>query len=249
MIGGDCYKRLVGAEQHEAAMEQFRRERQEKLDEAFVVQKVPTIVDQLPKLDQMLHYCEALDAFKGRLLPRIGPALHDPLWRHIRNSGELRLVQEFTERTLRDGIVVERTRDTETRYGVLAGFRLLSPPPYDPIAPVLSRACTAVRELVNGEPLAQFSAEERRKAVRKLTRLWREILDLAEEARDLTRFLDLANIRTLRAWAAREDSPVRGYFDIVGEEFRAGKNETQYSVVPIPQELLFERVPELPQLL
>lgn len=249
MIGGDCYASLVGHEQHQAAMAQFRREQQDQKDEAFVLSQVPKIVEALPIVDENVALAHAVDRFRGRLLPRMGRDIHGRLWSHVRASGELRTVVEVTDRRLVDGQQVERRTEQQNRYASLPGYRMLRPPPYDMLGPRMAEAADVVRDMILGDhPIANLLGDDRTRAIRRLTRQWDSLRTIAEEVHELKRFVDLVTVRTLRTWASRIDTPVDAYFDILEGAYLVGEQRHTARAVDIPTELLTD-TPVVPGLI
>lgn len=242
MIGGDCYASLVGSEQHEAALAEMKRLQQIEYDEAFVASRVPFVRESFPKMERILAYCRAVDNFRGRLLPRMGSDLHSPLWQHVSTRGELRVTQAITEMRLVGNVPTERRTEQEVRYGGLEGHEILRPPPNSSLGDSLAAAIAEIESLVKGDTdlTTNASPEKRSKAIKRLTRSWGVIAETLDRAKALARFIDVANISTLRTWAARRDSPMSGYFAIKGGELLVGLDDREITRIPIPAPLLTE---------
>lgn len=246
-IGGDCFRTLIGDERHEAALAQLRREERERNDAAFVAEQVPAMRGALPILDERIALAQGIDAFRGRLFPRMAPVL-DPraLWARVR-GGDLNVVAEIVLPT-RDG--GERRTQEERRIGGLEGHQLLEPPPpVRRLAPDLEAAVGRLRQRLDSADLAAEADPDRRSAaIRSLNGAWQGAAERAEVPRAWRRFIDLANVRTLRAWARRPDATLRATFDLRGATFVVGDAEGGDLVeVVVPAVMLAEPRP-LPDL-
>jgi hypothetical protein len=241
LIGPDCFRKL-NKEGHSEVLDELRIRQQREKDTTYLLGARERHQVALASLRSARDVAGALDAFGESLRKTIYERLAMPVWPHVRTG-----VLEVTERR-RETRVNPRNPteshfvdvDAPIRYGVLAGYEMLSPS----LARLLPRFAKPIGTLEEmsaiddwGSYVANLSDHDRHRVVGRLNQAIKAARSLRDRVIELRAFLSVVNISTLRTWGARSDSPVSIYARREADVLWIGRYEHARMKVLVPPEI------------
>ena len=241
LIGPDCFKKL-NKEGHSEALDELRIRQQREKDTRYLLGAREKHLAALVSLKSARDVAGALDTFGESLRKTIHDRLAMPIWQHVRTG-----VLEVTERR-RETRVNPRNPteshivdvDAPIRYGVLAGYEMLSPT-LAKLLPRFSKPIGAIEEMAAIDDwdsyVASLSDHDRHRVVGRLNQAIKAAHSLRDRVTELRSFLSVVNISTLRTWGARPDSPASIYARRDGDVLWIGRYERARMKILIPPEI------------
>lgn len=238
IIGPECFASF-NLEGHTVAYDAFRREQEERKNEAFLLSHLGHVGDVIDAINDNIPTVREVDRVREILARRIPLLIDFNLWHHIR--GDQRLRTENERRTMqkdRNGQEREAIIRELNIYGPVIGHTMIEPRP----KLVMNRldVCKARLQMIDfgerfTEHLASLSSEEKRKLARHLQKEIRKTHDLFDELEEVRLFLRPENVATLRGWGKHEDCPTRFYiaFEPDGRQLRLGKTDQNFQSMTV----------------
>jgi hypothetical protein len=250
IIGPECFASF-NFEAHSVAYDAFRRDQEEKKNEAFLLSHLDHIGEVIDVIDASISTAKEVDRVREILARRIPFLIDFDLWNHVRAEQQL---STYSERrtTVRDRNGEEReviVRGANV-YGPIIGHTML-----EPKAKLnwnrLDVCRTRLKMIAFGEKFAEYlasiSPEEKRKLARHLQKEVRKARDLFDELNEVRRFLRPENVSTLRGWGKHEDCPTKFYiaFEPDGRQLRLGRTNQNFQSMTV-REPFWETLRQIP---
>jgi hypothetical protein len=86
LVGGDCFKGMMGAEAHRAASERYERVKRRKADIAVILQNLDALPATLSAINHTMPIAKAIDRFRDDLRGGTVAQFTRGLWRHVKEG-------------------------------------------------------------------------------------------------------------------------------------------------------------------
>ena len=238
IIGPECFASF-NLEGHAAAYNEFRKEQEEKKNEAFLLSHLGFIGEAIEVIEANIPTVREVDRVREILARRIPHLIDFDLWYHIRADQKLRTENErrtvTKDRFGEERVTVVREANI---YGPVIGHIMLEPSS-KLIMNRLDICKTRLRMIDFGdkyaEHLATLPSNEKGKLAKFLQKEIKKAHELFAELEEVRRFLRPENVATLRGWGKHEDCPTRLHIAFApdGRQLNIGKTDEQYQTMTV----------------
>ena len=205
LLGGDCFKRMIGLDAHRAASKRREAVKRHKANIAINLQNVGTLPVTLSALNQAIPIANAVDRFREELRS-------DDMGKFTR--GLLRHVKE-------GALYIEEKDGKLRRYASIAGQSILG----SAIKPVSSRMQSARTMLasleLSGDPeecVRAMNDEDSERFAGAISTGFKIVRDALADIEEMRQFVSDQTLATLRTWGKEDGCP---YPTFVKKEHRA----------------------------
>jgi hypothetical protein len=190
-------------------------------------QNIPLVQATIKQLEGLLDQAAHLDELQVALCKRLDERRKIDLWRLLRDGGQLKLVESYTE--VVNGRIQQR--ETFTTYSHALGYRLIDPK-RKKIAPRLRAAIDHLRAIPASAGFDSLEWNEKAKAHGSLILGKKLAASAIEDMKDCRRFVGVQTVNTIKAWGKLPNAATRIHMRLEGLNLYIGYTE-QDATYPI----------------
>jgi hypothetical protein len=211
LLGGDCFKTMMGAEAHQAAVKQLGKERRYKAGIAVILNNIDALPETLIAINRSLPIARAVDRFRADL-----------------HAGDIGKFVRGLRRHAKEGeLYVSEADGAARRYSMIAGYAILSRPKDPALAGRLQETYAALQGLnVGPDPkkyVDNLDADAVEQAAKIISDSIKAVRETFAEIEDRRKFASEQTVATLRSWGTHPGCPFPAYVWRQHLAFRIGK--------------------------
>lgn len=246
IIGMGCFK-TINRDGHELANKRLQQRKKQRQQVRFLISNLYKLPKYTEALEETLPIARAGDRFYRLLHLHLkkSPGFSSEL-----KSGEL-MREETVHRTVftRSNDVRVETHTERFLYSRISGYQILHSGRGD-IFSVLEKCLASIKllQIEINDPdfdVDSLSFSQLEAIVKRLRSVIKNVTSSIDKLRDHKKFLSPETISTIRTWGGREDTPLRCYIRIQGDNLLFGQSSHSTSQINIPDNFL-EEIPTFP---
>lgn len=231
-VGGLCFKKM-NPKAYQEAMDNMGHRRAREAALEVLAQKVPGVGRTIVQLEGLLGLAAHLDELQKALGSRLDERREIDLWRVLRDGGQLKQIEPYTE--VVNGRPVQR--ETHTVYSSVSGYRLIDPK-RKKFEPRLRQAIEHLRVVPVTAGFDDLDWTEKSKAYAAIIEGKKLANSALDEMRECRRFVYVETINTIKAWGKLPNAESKIYMHLDGLHLYVGRTETDATYpIQLSQEL------------